>query len=141
LNPKEAGKYRKNQVFITGTDFIPPAPDKLQSLMHSFAQEILKLKQTYDPVTYAALIHLKLVTIHPFIDGNGRCARLLMNLALLQNGYPITIISPIVRSDYINALKIAQTTNDHQTFINFISSMVCESEYEYLRLLHLKNIF
>ena len=135
INQKAAGKYRKKQVFITGTDFIPPAPEKLRTLMHEFTQEVPLLKQKHDPVTYAALLHLKLVTIHPFIDGNGRCARLLMNLSLLQEGYSITIIPPIVRSDYINALKTTQASHDQQSFINFISTMVCESQREYLRLL------
>jgi len=102
--------------------------------MCDFAHEIPLLKQTHDPITYAALLHLKLVSIHPFIDGNGQCARLLMNLALLQEGYAITIIPPIVRSDYIQAIKTAQTTHNQQPFINFVSCMVCEAQREYLRL-------
>lgn len=71
----------------------------------------------------------------PFIDGNGRCTRLLMNLILLQHGYSITIIPIIVRADYINSLKKAQLTNNNQDFINFISCMVFENMKDYLRLI------
>ena len=134
IDPKQAGKYRKVQVFITGTEFIPPAAQEIPYLMKEFTQEIPTLKEQYHPSEYAALLHLKLVTIHPFIDGNGRCARLLMNLALMHAGYPITIIPPIVRKDYINAIRTAQTSKNNGPFVDFISSMVIEAEYEFLRL-------
>ena len=85
---------------------------------------------------FAAEAHDRLVSIQPFIDGNGRTARLLMNLALLQHSYVITIIPPILRSDHLVALKKAQTgESDDFPFINFISNMVCESQKDYLRLL------
>ena len=75
------------------------------------------------------------MTIHPFIDGNGRTARLLMNLALIQPGYVITIIPPVIRHNYINAISKSQTAGDDVLFVNFISSMVYESHKDYLRLL------
>jgi len=135
IDPKQAGKYRKIQVFISGTEFIPPAAHEIPKLMKKFSQEITTLKEKYHPVEYAALLHLKLVTIHPFVDGNGRTARLLMNLALMQESYPITIIPPIVRREYIDAIKKSQTDNDDNQFINFIASMVYESQKEYIRML------
>jgi Fic family protein len=82
------------------------------------------------PVKYAAILHKKLVTIHPFIDGNGRTARLAMNLALLQHGFVITIILAVLRADYIEMLK-----KQDDLFVNFISCMVWESQKDYLRLL------
>lgn len=135
LAPRNAGVYRKHQVYITGTDFVPPAPREIAALMKKFEREIPLLKKKYHPVEYAALLHLRLVTIHPFVDGNGRCARLLMNLVLLQEGYGITIIPPIVRADYINSIKRAQTQNDQQPFINFITTMVYETQKDYMRLI------
>ncbi|MCF7899250.1 Fic family protein [Candidatus Babeliales bacterium] len=139
LDPKRAGKYRKEQVFITGTDFIPPKSDKIPELMAKFIQELNTLKKRLHTVELAAIAHKDLVSIHPFIDGNGRTARLLMNLILLQNDYAITIIPPIMRNEYISALKKAQTNNHEpktdKYFINFICDMVYESQKEYLRLL------
>jgi len=136
IDIKNAGKYRKEQVFITGTEFIPPPPAKVPFLMKEFVNSISSLRKKYHTVEYAAILHKEFVTIHPFVDGNGRTARLLMNLALLKNGYGVTIIPPIVRNDYINALKKVQVEpKDEQPFINFISCMVYESQKDYLRLL------
>jgi len=136
IDAKNAGKYRKEQVFITGTEFVPPAPNKISYLMKQFATKIPQLRKKHHIVEFAALIHKELVTIHPFIDGNGRTARLLMNLALLQDGYVVTIIPPILRREYINALKATQTKQkDDLPFINFISAMVYESQKDYLKLL------
>ncbi len=74
----------------------------------------------------------KFVLIHPFIDGNGRVARLLMNLVLLQEGYTIAIIPPIMRPDYFKAFEKAHI-ND-KDFIEFIAQMVKESQQDYIRL-------
>lgn len=128
-----AGKYRERNVIITGTDFTPPAPGAVPAAMAEFLGNLPKLRALH-PVEYAAMLHLQFVNIHPFIDGNGRTARLLMNLVLLQAGYPITIIPPIIRGDYIAALRDSNN-GDNQPFINFISCCVWESQKEYLRLL------
>ena len=128
-----AGKYRDRNVIITGTDFMPPAPTAVPSAMQEFLGNVPTLLQLH-PVEYAAMLHLNLVNIHPFIDGNGRTARLLMNLALLQAGFPITIIPPIIRGDYISALRDSNK-GDNTPFINFTSCCVWESQKEYLRLL------
>ena len=134
IDSKEAGKYRKRKVIITGTDFIPPAPDRIPELMKSFIAGIPERKTEHHPVEFAAIIHKELVTIHPFIDGNGRAARLLMNLALLQAGYPPAIIPPILRRDYLDTLNKTHKRNN-EPFINFIAGICYESAKEYLRLL------
>ena len=84
------------------------------------------------------MIHLRLVNIHPFIDGNGRTARLLMNLALLQVGYVITIIAPVLRREYLDSLK-ASNQGDNKPFISLIVAMVYESQKDYLRILQTLN--
>lgn len=134
IDRKNAGKYRKKPAIITGSAVELPAPSELSELMKNFANEIPEYKKKYHPVEYASLLHIKLVNIHPFVDGNGRTARLLMNLALLQSGYEIVIIPPVVRNDYIDALK-ASNKGNNMPFINFISNMVYESQKDYLRLI------
>lgn len=134
IDAKQAGKYRKQRVIITGTDFIPPGPERIPELMKSFIAGIQETRAKHHPVEFAAIIHKELVTIHPFIDGNGRAARLLMNLALLQAGYPPAIIPPILRRDYLDTLNKTHKGDD-RPFINFISGVCYESAKEYLRLL------
>ena len=74
-------------------------------------QNLPKLKEDLHPVEYTAMIYVLFVNIHPFVDGSGRVARLIMNLAILQAGYNITIIPSIVRADYIRALQESNHNN------------------------------
>jgi Fic family protein len=134
IDAKQAGKYRGKKVIITGTDFIPPAPDRVPELMRAFVDRIPAIRAERHPVEFAAVIHKELVTIHPFIDGNGRAARLLMNLALLQAGYPVAIIPPVLRRDYLDILNKTHG-GDNRPFINFVAGVCFESAKEYLRLL------
>jgi Fic family protein len=129
-----AGHYRKQNIVVTGTDFVFPPPSQLKKLMTSFAEEIPALRGAKHPIEFAALLHLRLVTIHPFVDGNGRTARLLMNLALLQEGYPVTIIPPVLRSEYLTTVRQGNNGND-EPFVTLLSNMVWESQRDYLRLL------
>jgi len=134
IDNKKAGKYRKQQVYISGTDYLPPKYNEIPSLMKKFVSSISEMKENLHPVTLAAKLHERIATIHPFIDGNGRTARLVMNLSLLQNGYPIIIIPPILRNDYLASIRLANTENT-EPFFNFISYIEYESSKDYLRLL------
>jgi len=134
IDQASAGRYRKQNVVVTGTDFVFPPPSQLKKLMSEFAAEMTALRATKHSIEFAALLHIRLVTIHPFVDGNGRTARLLMNLALLQEGYPITIIPPVLRGDYLAAVRQGNSGN-LQPFTMLLSNMVWESQREYLRLL------
>src|SRR4030043_1577927 len=97
IDKENAGVYRKVPVIITGADVKFPPPSKIKPLMQEFVKDIPSLRSEEHPVEYSALIHLRLVNIHPFIDGNGRTARLLMNLVLLQAGYVINVFPPVFR--------------------------------------------
>lgn len=136
IDEDNAGKYRKVPVTITGTEYLPPAPGKVSALMEKFVEKIPAMRKKLHPMVFAAKLHEELVNIHPFVDGNGRTARLLMNLALFQAGYPITMIPPVVRADYIAFIKRSQSgKKDDTDFVNFIGCMVYESSKDYLRLL------
>lgn len=136
IDKNNAGKYRKVPVVITGTEYVPPAPGKVPGLMKKLVAKIPALRKKHHSVVFAAKLHEELVNIHPFVDGNGRAARLLMNLALIQEGYTVTIIPPVLRADYIALVKRSQTgKKDDTEFVNFISCMVYESTKDYLRLL------
>ncbi|MBI9037699.1 MAG: Fic family protein [Bacteroidales bacterium] len=132
IDAEKAGLYRNIRVFISGSKYSLPRPEEVPSKMKQFVLE-LGINPGLHPVIWASELHKRFVFIHPFIDGNGRVARLLMNFALLQNSYPITIIPPIRRIDYINALEKAHT--DDKIFIEFIAEAVQQAQLEYLRLL------
>lgn len=132
IDKGNAGKYRKVKVFISGSKYPMPLPEKIPSLMENLAKELPVLRKKYHPVEFAARMHKNFVFIHPFIDGNGRVARLLMNLILLQEGYNIAIIPPAVRAEYIAALEKAHT--DDKDFLILIARMVKETQQDYLRL-------
>lgn len=134
IDNEKAGKYRTSQVIITGSDVELPKPEELDEKMREFILQLPKLKEKLHSVEYAAMVHIIFVNIHPFTDGNGRVARLLMNLALLQSGYNIVVIPPVVRADYISALQKTNNGNNDD-FINFISEMVLESQKEYLKII------
>lgn len=115
IDDEGAGSYRRVQVHITGSEYVPPEPAAVPGLMADFgawlrADEAAVLH----PVRLAALAHFRLVHIHPFIDGNGRTARLLMNLLLMREGYPPAIIRVGERGAYYSALDAAHEGNTDQ---------------------------
>lgn len=132
IDPENAGTYRTVRVFISGSKYPPPGPEKIASQMKAFILWFNRQEKKIHPVEFAARVHQKFVFIHPFVDGNGRVSRLLMNLALLRAGYPISAIPPILRNDYIQALEQAHT--DPEPFIQFILGRVIETQRELLRL-------
>ena len=132
INQKEAGNYRTSQVAITGSAYKLPEPKEINSSMKNFVESFGKNKELDHPVIHAAKVHKEFVFIHPFIDGNGRVARLLMNLVLMQAGYPVTLIPNISRSEYIRSLEKAHTNDsDH---LKFISEAVLETSKDFVRL-------
>lgn len=130
IDPQNAGFYRHGAVRISGTDYSPPNAAKVPALM----QEVYALLKTSggEPIETAAKIHLRFVDIHPFIDGNGRTARLLLNLYLMRNGYPPVIILRAERSKYIRTIMKARSENDTTSFANFVAKSVERSLDIYL---------
>lgn len=131
IDDRNAGVFRKIAIRVLGSNTIFPNYAKVPALMVDFMEW---LQTTNDhPAIVAALAHFKLVSIHPFVDGNGRTARLLMNLILLQHGYPLAVIKQINRSAYINAIETARTTEDFTTFYALILHAIEESLDSYLQ--------
>jgi len=132
IEPEYAGRYRDVRVIITGSRYPVAAPDEIPEKMERLFEWIRKERESYHPVEFAAQLHKRFVFIHPFKDGNGRVARLLMNLALIQDGYLPAIIPPILRLDYVSLLERAH--KDDRDFTEFIAERELESQKEILRL-------
>ena len=137
INPEDAGRYRRVQVMIKGSSYMPPQPFMVSKEMEDFFIWYETHKNTLHPIVLAAEIHERLVTIHPFIDGNGRTSRLVMNLILLQNGYVIANIKGDydTRMQYYNALETAQTKNNKEDFLLFIAQSEKKSLERYLEII------
>jgi len=130
-----AGVWRDKNIIVTGSDYEFPAPDELEYLMNELGRWIESARNDMHPVRFAAMLHLKFVTIHPYIDGNGRVARLLMNAVLIQDGYMLAVIPPVLRHDYMTFIRLYQMKGDFTPFCDLIADRVLESEKEIMRLL------
>ncbi len=129
-----AGKYRNSSVIIGGADYKPPEAIEVPKLVEELVNWIRKNRKKFHPVEFAALIHYKVVAIHPFFDGNGRTARLLMNVILMQAGYPLAIILKNDRKKYYNVLSKADR-GDLASFVRFVAQAVERSLDIYLKIL------
>lgn len=118
LDDTNAGFYRSCRVRISGSNTILPNPLKVPELMVDFYKWLLE-NINKEPIT-AILAHFKFVSIHPFADGNGRTARLLMNTLLLKYGYAPIIIRPTDRKKYIAVIENYQTKDDEEAYIRFM---------------------
>jgi Fic family protein/DNA-binding Xre family transcriptional regulator len=137
IYPEDAGKYRKVQVMIKGSSHMPPQPFLVAKEMEELFIWYQTNKNNLHPIILAAEMHERLVTIHPFIDGNGRTSRLLMNLILLQHGYVIANIKGTheSRMSYYNALEACQVENNKEHFLLFIAQTEKECLERYLSII------
>lgn len=132
IEPLKAGKYRQVPVFISGSQYAVAPVAEIGKRMAQLLQWYNNNEGRLHPVVLAAELHKRFVFIHPFVDGNGRMARLLMNLSLIRNDYNIAIIPAITRSEYISSLEKAHT--DEQVFVDFITDRVIMTQMDILRL-------
>ena len=134
IDNENAGRYRKENVTIKGAIHIPPDYLKIPELM----EKLILTYNTwsgYHPIVRASLLHGELVKIHPFIDGNGRTSRLLMNLDLMNSGYNPVIIKKESRLKYYEALDKAHTTGNYKDFVKLVTKLEVEMLKKYLELL------
>jgi Fic family protein len=134
IDEANAGSYRNVSVRISGSRVVLPNSYKVPELMTEFSTW-LQMAKNIHPVERAAEAHYRLVTIHPFIDGNGRTARLLMNLLLMRAGYPPAIIRKRDRLAYITSLESAQLGGSKEDYLKLISKAVDRSLDIYLKAL------
>ncbi|MGB1451302.1 MAG: Fic family protein, partial [Marinirhabdus sp.] len=124
LKPADLAGYRTTQVYISQSQYVPPNKSAVRD-----ALPILfgLLQHESNPGVRAVLGHFIFVYIHPYMDGNGRMARFLMNLMLASGGYPWTVIPVEERKTYMGSLEKASVDGDIRPFTIFISTLVKES--------------
>jgi Fic family protein len=131
IDDENAGQYRTLPVRIAGASYQPPDVWEVPLQMAEWGDWLQGPALALHPIERAALTHHRLAAIHPFIDGNGRTARLVMNLLLLRDGYPPTIILRTNRQQYYRVL--AQADRGHSaSFVNFVGRAVERSLAVYL---------
>lgn len=125
LDDDNAGFYRNCRVRISGSTVIMPNPIKVPDLMTDF-YNWLSDNIDNEPIT-AILAHLKFVSIHPFVDGNGRCARLLMNTILLKFGFAPIVIRPTDRKKYLSVVENYQLKGNDKPYLTFMLNLLNRS--------------
>ncbi len=129
--PEDRGIYRRIPVRIMGAYHTPPEPILVPEQMEKLVQEIAKTK--LHPIERAALFHLKFEGIHPFIDGNGRTGRLILNLFLMQNGYPPIDVKFTDRKRYYDAFDRYYRDHDAGAMVGMVAEYVEERLLRYLQ--------
>ena len=127
----EVGRYKtqpNHVITVTGETFYFASPEetsaKMQELVEWFRAE--KERGELDPIVLAAFFHYKFIRIHPFDDGNGRVARILMNFILMQHGFPPVIIRTEDRAEYYRVLRLADA-DQLQPFVDYIAANLVDS--------------
>lgn len=118
-----SGRYRNGGVRIVGANFIPPNALKVSDLIHELLQQTALAMQEWPVAWVATLFHHHFVHIHPFFDGNGRTVRLLMNILLMNKGFPPAIILQQDRKKYYQALNQAYNGKYDKLFLLILQAM------------------
>jgi Fic family protein len=132
IDDTNAGKFRTVPVRVSGSSSIMPNPAKVPVLMEEYIRWLTA--DTSHSVKKSIESHYRFVSIHPFTDGNGRTARLLMNLTLLQANFPLLIIPRESRITYVTSLEKGQTTGDTDDYYNFMYERMIASMKEYIQM-------
>ena len=127
IDSENAGTYRKVNVTISGAEHVPPSFLNVPEHMAAFMDWYAEAEQTMYSVERAACVHVDFVKIHPFVDGNGRTSRLLMNFELMRNGFPPIVFKNADRLEYYQALDTAHTKEDYVPFFELTERLVVES--------------
>lgn len=131
INNENAGEYRKVPVFIMGSDVRFPHHSAVPQLVKSLVEWYKSNKSTMHPFELAALFSAKFVSIHPFVDGNGRCSRLLMNYILKKNSYPEINIYVKNRNNYLRSIR-RSNNEDYEMLVDFLFRTL-KKNYNFLK--------
>lgn len=134
IDSEKAGHYRTMPVFISGSKYAVSPPARIESDMKKFVKWFNDNEHKLPTPEFAALTHQKFVFIHPFIDGNGRVARLILNLALIRGEYTIALIPAILRHEYVQSLEMSHKSPS--VFVDFIAERIIATQMDLLRLLN-----
>jgi hypothetical protein len=121
LTSADLAGYRNEPVYIRNARHVPAGKEAVRDLMPAFFD---LLREETNPGVRAVLGHFMFVYIHPYMDGNGRMGRFLMNVMLAGGGYPWTVIPVERRREYMDALEAASTESDIQPFTGFLTGLV-----------------
>jgi Fic family protein len=128
---EQLGRFRSVPVYIRGVEWVPPAPGDVPKDMKNLLSWYTKNKNKLHPIIQAAYFHIGFEVIHPFVDGNGRVGRLLMNFILYRNGYPMINIPLERRFDYYDCLKAAQVEGALRPFIDLLMELLRKSQLRF----------
>ena len=136
IDKQYAGRYRDIPVTISGSRHIPPQPWLVEKLMEDYFLFYQEQREQLHPIILAAEMHERLVTIHPFVDGNGRTARLVMNLVLMHHGFPLAIFhgDNDARFAYYDALEKCNVEQDKIEFHQLVAEQVLDALKQRLKL-------
>lgn len=128
------GIYRNEEVRISGAGFTPPAGNEMYMQIKKFYEDLKVKEKELNPIELAAWTHAEFVGIHPFVDGNGRTSRLIMNYQLLLNGYLPVSVAKENRLDYYNALEQYAVNGNLKPFADFVAELEEVQLDEYIKL-------
>jgi Fic family protein len=117
---EQIGRYRSLQVYIRGVEWTPPPPEEVSREMTTLLRWYSRNKKKLHPLILAAYFHVGFELVHPFVDGNGRVGRLLLNFILHKNGYPMINIPLLRKLEYYDRLEKAQVEGELRPFVEFL---------------------
>jgi Fic family protein len=138
-----AGQLRNQPVYIRGSLHVPPNYARVGRLVDEMLERLAADRETAHPVAVASRLHFDLLTIHPFVDGNGRTARLLQNLCLIREGFVPVLIGPEEKSRYFDVLQRGQIAvpgiGDASEFIGYMAELERRQIERYLKSLKIAH--
>ncbi len=127
----QIGEYRGLQVYIRGVEWLPPKPEEVPAEMKMLLSRYSKNKKTLHPLIVAAYFHSAFEIIHPFVDGNGRVGRLLMNFILYKHKFPMINIPNAKKHNYYTCLQESQANGNLRPFIEFLMQLLKEEKVRF----------